>query len=101
MCLGASPKVPNSHVNEIRIILFVFFTLLALKCKPHTIILVLWFFFFFSLNPPIVNALSFVSLILLLSHSHLPTHPPSLILIPYQLDLQLLISLVTQFQIFS
>ena len=99
MRLGASPKVPNSHVNEIRIILFVFFTLLALKTTYYYISTL--FFFFFSLNPPIVNALSFVSLILLLSHSHLPTHPPSLILIPYQLDLQLLISLVTQFQIFS
>ena len=43
MRLGASPKVPNSHVNEISIILFVFFTFLALKCKPHTIILVFWF----------------------------------------------------------
>ena len=98
MRLGASPKVPNSHVNEIRIILFVFFTLLALKTTYYYISILVPPL---PLNPPIINALSFVSLILLLSHSHLPTHPPSLILIPYQLDLQLLISLVTQFQIFS
>ena len=76
MRLGASPKVPNSHVTAISIILFVFLflLLLALKRKPHRSI----FVFLIFLNPPIVNVLSFVSLILLLSHSYLPTHPLSL-----------------------
>ena len=31
MLLDASPKVPNSHVNEISIILFVFFTFVGFK----------------------------------------------------------------------